>query len=880
VLGLVGKGAMGEVYGAYDPELDRKVAVKLLRVRPGNGVSLSEGRTRTLREAQAIAKLSHPNVVVVYDAGTFRDEVFIAMEFVDGNTVSYWLQVEQRPWREILKVFLAAGRGLAAAHDKGLVHRDFKPDNVMVGSDNQVRVMDFGLARQLGEKGPTTERLTTVPFLPAGDSSRVTSQSLSTSTTLSGGARATQKDLHSTLILAGGTSRSMPTVVEFNASTSGAFDAQLTRTGAMMGTPAYMSPEQFLGTAADARSDQFSFCIALYEGLYGQRPFSGKTMGTLTGNVIQGKVDDPPANSKVPLWIRRVLLRGLQANANHRFASMAELLAALERDPAVRRRKRLLAVAALLVPIAVGFGVRQTMRSQGAVCAAAPQKLGGVWEIGDGRAGETPIKARIHAAFLGTKKAYAGDAFASVSRALDSYVKGWADMYRETCEATQVRGEQSAEVLDLRMSCLGERLTGVKALTQVFSEATGAVVENAVTAANGLRDLSRCADIPLLRSMIKPPEDRATRERVQALHVQLAEVKALQGAGRWAEALRNGRSLVGEARTLNYAPLLAESLTVLGWLEHKTGDPHAAERTLEEAYLTAEASHHDEAKAEAATDQVWVVGYLQGKYAAGEKWGRYADSSIQRLGGHERLRAWLLNDLGAVYELQGRLTEALEAHRQALALKEKALPPEHPDIATSLGNLALTLQGLERNQEALDYLDRTIAILQKGLGAEHPDLATQMSNRGEILNALGRFGEARASFERALVIWERELERDHPNLAYALNGIGQSFLDGGDPRSAVAPLERAHKIREAKESASLRRAETRFALAQALWDSRRDRPRATTLANAARAAFTEAKVTKKVAEVEVWLAGRRATESAAPGRSQFDGVAAAAAATF
>src|SRR3954447_7855551 len=149
VLAMVGRGGMGEVYAAYDPELDRKVAVKLLRVKPGNGVSLAEGRTRTLREAQAIARLSHPNVVIAYDVGTFEDKVFIAMEYVEGNTVTYWLQVQQRSWREILKVFNDAGRGLAAAHEKGLVHRDFKTDNVMVSRDRHGRVMDFGLARQV-----------------------------------------------------------------------------------------------------------------------------------------------------------------------------------------------------------------------------------------------------------------------------------------------------------------------------------------------------------------------------------------------------------------------------------------------------------------------------------------------------------------------------------------------------------------------------------------------------------------------------------------------------------------------------------------------------------------------------------------------------------
>ena len=159
VLGLVGRGAMGEVYGAYDPELDRKIAIKLLRPRAGGSGDGADNRTRLMREAQATAKVSHPNVVVVYDAGTFGDRVFIAMEFVEGHTLRFWLQVQERTWHEILDVFLAAGRGLAAAHERALVHRDFKPDNVMVTAPGgQVRVMDFGLARMAFEPRPPRRR--------------------------------------------------------------------------------------------------------------------------------------------------------------------------------------------------------------------------------------------------------------------------------------------------------------------------------------------------------------------------------------------------------------------------------------------------------------------------------------------------------------------------------------------------------------------------------------------------------------------------------------------------------------------------------------------------------------------------------------------------
>src|SRR5579863_1211307 len=256
VLGLVGRGGMGEVYAAYDPELDRKVAVKLLRVKAGNGVSLSEGRQRTLREAQAIARLSHPNVVVVFDVGTFDEKVFIAMEFVDGNTVTFWLEQQARSWQEILRVFIAAGRGLIAAHEKGLVHRDFKPDNVMVGKDGQVRVMDFGLARQMPER--TLRSARPRPTTPSRGSLKVASETLA----LEPG----------TLVLNEDSNGSGPG----QSSVSGLFDARLTRTGAMMGTPAYMAPEQFFGAPTDARTDQFSFCVSLYEALYGERPFEGR----------------------------------------------------------------------------------------------------------------------------------------------------------------------------------------------------------------------------------------------------------------------------------------------------------------------------------------------------------------------------------------------------------------------------------------------------------------------------------------------------------------------------------------------------------------------------------------------------------------------------
>jgi serine/threonine protein kinase/tetratricopeptide (TPR) repeat protein len=833
VLGLVGRGGMGEVYAAYDPELDRKVAVKLLRVKPGNGVSLTEGRQRTLREAQAIARLSHPNVVVVYDVGTFHDQVFIAMEFVEGNTVTFWLQAQPRSWQEVLRVFRAAGHGLAAAHEKGLVHRDFKPDNVMVGRDGEVRVMDFGLARQMNEKEPSTAVRAPLVAPELED---------------------TAVDAMETILLNRSPAAApTPPLGAAAQSSSGMFEVQLTRTGAMMGTPAYMAPEQFLGTPTDARSDQFSFCVALYEALYGERPFAGNTMFALTTAVVQGQVRDAPPNSKVPLWMRKVLLRGLRPQADDRYASMQDLIEALGKNPAGKRRRVALAVAAAVVPLGLAFWVHQSLATQRSICGGGPAHLAGIWDLPGEAPSESLRAPAIRRAFLRTGKSYANEVFSTVSRILTGYAQSWARQYREACEATQVRGEQSAEVLDLRMRCLQERLGGLRALTGVFSEANGEVVENAVSAANSLGALERCEDVPLLRSVVRPPDDPATRAQVAELKQQLAHLKALFDAGRWREGLKDGPGLVAAAKNVGYQPLIAETLALMGTLYLKANDSHAAEVALTDSYLAADASKHDEVRAADATNLVWVVGYLQGRFDEAQRWAKNAEAVLQRLGAHEQLRAWLLNNLGGIYEMRGEREAALRAQQDALSLKQKALGEDHPDVGASEGNLAVVLEALGRNQEALEHVDRSIQILENGLGAGHPELATQLSNRGEILNALGRYRDARASFEKARIVWERELGLDNRNLAYALTGIGLSYIAEGDASSAIVPLERAFRIREDHETDPSRRAETRFALARALWEAGRDRARARLLAQEARDSYAQAVAKPKLGEVESWL---------------------------
>jgi serine/threonine protein kinase len=279
LLRKLGAGGMSTVYIGRDERLDRYVAIKLLR-----GASSSQAMARLEREAQAMARLAHPNVVRVYEIGDVDNVPFIVMELVEGVTLRAWLGQTQRTLDEIVEVFAAAARGLAAAHDKGLVHRDFKPDNVMVADDGRVLVMDFGLARgEFDRPGPT------------------------------------QADAQ----------------LSDNA-------VELTATGAILGTPAYMAPEQFLGEVADARTDQFCFSVALWEAIHGQRPFSGSSFAALSSAVIEGA--RAPSSADVPRHIRRVLERGLEADPDARWPSMAALVEVMTSSTASRRRPtRLLA---------------------------------------------------------------------------------------------------------------------------------------------------------------------------------------------------------------------------------------------------------------------------------------------------------------------------------------------------------------------------------------------------------------------------------------------------------------------------------------------------------------------------------------------------------
>jgi serine/threonine protein kinase len=302
VLRRLGRGGMSTVYRAYDPELDRQIALKLVT---SWDESDAEGPARLVREARAMAKITHPNVAAVYDVGLVDDGVYIAMELIEGPTLESWTRATARPWTEILRMYLLAGRGLAAAHEAGLVHRDFKPDNVMVGLDDRPRVLDFGLARPAATDD---EDELLLPDETSVVMPRSQPQPSSWDAEISG---------------------LRPTLGPQTASISGTFDLSIavTRTGIVTGTPAYMAPEQHLGELGGPASDQFAFCVSLWEALYRQRPFGGESFFEVADAIVEGRLLQPPAYPRVPGWITNLLERGLAREPEQRHPSMRSLLA-------------------------------------------------------------------------------------------------------------------------------------------------------------------------------------------------------------------------------------------------------------------------------------------------------------------------------------------------------------------------------------------------------------------------------------------------------------------------------------------------------------------------------------------------------------------------
>lgn len=729
----LGAGGMGVVFAARDPELDRRVAIKVLHARART--KTTEGRARLVREAQAMAKLSHPGVVSVFDVGEHEGRVFVAMELLDGVTLDRWLELERRSTDAIIDVMLQAGRGVAEAHAAGFVHRDLKPSNVMVTTDGRAVVMDFGLARAMNSEGmslePTRTSLTDEP-----------GSSLSAS------------------------------------ATSG-----LTCAGVIMGTPAYMAPEQHLGRVPDARADQFSFCATVWEALQGKRAFSANSLDALA----RQKTNEGPATvpeRPIPDRIAVVLRRGLSPDPDRRHPTMARLLDALERARRpwapwrwVLGTTGVVGIGAVIV-LDPGATAMESHR-----CAAATSRIVELWA--------PERQERIAGAFAATDVLYADDAWRSASGVLDDYVRAWTSAHREACLAEA----EDDDLLDLQMACLARAESSLGATLDRLEHADATTVERAVGQVSSLPPLARCSDPGALHAEVAPPADPEVAAEVASLQAELERIGAEEKAGHFADALDPAKAVVERARELGYVPLVAEALLRQGSVQIALGDHESSERSWSEAAWMASGAGADALAADAATRLVHLTAQEGADEQRALEWARHAQAWLGRTTSDPLAEARLTSNIGIVHSSAGRFAEAATYFEDAYHAKRAVLGDDHPEIAGALENIGIAYSGMGRFEDGLDYAQRAYETFERLLGPHHPDVGHSLGNLGGVYDQMGRHAEALALYRRALEIHEESLGPTHPLVATGLDAIGGTLSAMARYADARTMHERALAIK-------------------------------------------------------------------------------------
>jgi tetratricopeptide (TPR) repeat protein len=912
VLDVLAEGGMGVVYTAYHPGLNRKAALKLIRPDLYAGATATAGRTRLLREAQAMAQLSHPNVVTVFDAGEVGEKVFIAMELVEGRTLKEWLQDRQRPWREIVAMFGEAGQGLAAAHRAGLIHRDFKPENVLVGQDGRPRVTDFGLARAV-DAGPEPVSTTVLES---------------------------------------------PTPI---------LQTPMTIAGSVMGTPGYLPLEQGRGQQVDARTDQFSFFASLHYGLYGQLPFAGATLAETLESMEKGQVRAAPEGTRVPSRIRNVLLRGLAIKPEDRFPSLDAGLEALQRAAVPPYRRGWPAWAALALVGAVA-GVWAIARQQRPHCSGFESELAPVWG--------PEHKAALQQAMQQTGVLYAADAWSAFQRTVDVYARDWIQARTQACQALERdKGKLALATqacLEDRREELGAAATGLR---DRLKRGDKDAARTAAQVAASLTPLSRCTDprafaaaavsapanteksAAMRKELVRIKTLLDARQHPPAEEAALALASAARAAGdrpllaevlfQLGEVQRRRTEWKPAMQTLEEADLVSEAIG-FDWLRTRIAATLASTCNLSQDNVCARAwIRRGRARVERIGGDSWseiristvdgAVLFVEGKrdeMVASMQHGlevarsTYGEDNPQTV-------SMLVSLATAFYNFE-RNEDCLRTANEAMEVSRRVLGPNHPDVAESeklaaaarirmgefeegqkmmehargpiaatwgeedfrAGEIESTLgesgRGMGDLDAALGHARRAEQIFTRKFGPQSDPVVEVVARQAEYLREQGKpkeawavlrralamggkrkdlavetavpkgrleldakkYGDAAATFQVGLSTLGGGAATDTQDAADLRTGLGEAYLGLRGPTEAVEVLEKAMAFRASRKLPRVDTAETKFALAQALWESERDRPRAAKLATEAHQDLTGAPAWAKplAAQVDAWLA--------------------------
>ena len=840
----LGAGAMGEVVLARDLELGREVALKRLTAHSRDD---DHRRQRILREARALAKIHHPHVVTLFDAQVHEGDVLLAMEYVDGPTLDAWVQRDP-PIRQIVEHLQQAALGLAAIHRAGLVHRDVKPSNILVGLDGRVRVADLGLAR-----------IETIAVQPSGSEAPDPV-----------GDRPT--------------SRTQP--------------ESMTRTGALVGTPAYMAPEQLAGGPADARADQFAFGVTMYEAVHGVRPFAGDTAETLAQAIRAGDRRPPKPGRRVPGWLLRVLDRTLAPLAKDRYASMDEVVEALSAGR--RRRTRVVLLAAVVASAGAG-GVGVLATRAPATTPAVPdpcprdeEALDRAWSEQD----ESRLRDRIDAVAAADAEALAP---AVISRS-SAYAEAWVVEQQQACRDTHVRKLQTPQRLEQRLACLERRRADFERLIDetpsmnadeiarlplalsrlpapetcgVDSIASAAWARQATALVDQARSdilLDRLADAEqtleaareavgdhpesdgivaeILMGQADVARERGEFSRAKELYLEAVELaesarRDEQAAILWLDVVATDIKDRDAERTEFYLARARAAVSRLGHpagleasLQHKWGQQdlvagrHAeAVKRFEDALRLYEGAQADGLNIAPIYMDLGRAHYLSGGYdAAAQEFAKVVEMYEAEYGRRHPRVASALNNLGSSLSMANRLDEATEALERALDIRRERLGPDHRRVAQTLNALASIRLIAKDLESALTLYQEALEVQRRATGPDHVENGPILANIGRTLSRLGRHDEALVQLQAAVDLASKGRDADDPDVADKLHGLASAYVAAGRAGASLEPYGRALDIRRrAYGDEAVKTAETGVAMAEALRQAKRRADAKTTI---------------------------------------------------
>ncbi|MFO7565263.1 MAG: serine/threonine-protein kinase [Enhygromyxa sp.] len=769
--GKLGSGGMSTVFRAHDRQLGRAVALKFMR--PLSAGASGQGERRLLREARALARIAHPNVISVYDFGVHEDRVWVAMEHVLGRTLRE-LSGREQGLRARLDTWIALGRGLAAVHAVELVHRDVKPDNALLGDDGRVRLIDLGLVRFADD--PCVPE----PTLGASD--------------------------HDTLESGSSRERSSP-----------AIEATLTVRGAALGTPAYMAPEQLRGEPATRRSDQFALCLCMVEAITGERPFAAASVVERLESMARGAIGRLPAS--LPRRARAALRRGLAFEPAQRWATVDELLDELERAFERRRRGWVLAGTGSLCAAVIALELgRAPAGAPDLRCEIDPEALTGSFD-------EDRIAA-LHAAFANTKLPFAERSAALVEHELRGWAQRWHEGRRAACRATRVLGLQSEALLDRQIACFDRARAEFGELTRLFAEADARVVTHAPELLAELPSLSSCgrldasaepslsanevdalAELARGRALLIAGDPAGVLASVAKVEQALAAVDESSPARLRARALEAELDVQAERFDAGFRALrevadaaarakLADDEASLrvGLALHVVGSwsrPDLERWWLADAELAL-------ARVAAPDDPRWIE-LMRAQGLLAQARGDYPESErlfADALAAAEARELWLLADdlrMDLANSLRKReaFADARAHYNRVIADNARRWGPEHPHIAHAEHNLGILEVDAGRFEQARIHLQRAIALYELAWG---PDALGALRSRLTLVHvatSTGQLDQAAAALELLLPRLEAALGPEHRETAHAYNTRGALHFYAGDYEASIAAYERA-----------------------------------------------------------------------------------------